>query len=250
MTVPNFSLQGKVAIITGASGGVGRALSNGFAESGASLVLAARRLTPLQAVADEIGVQGGKALAVPTDITDSVQVSKMVEMAMKEFGRLDILVNCAGGGPREPTLNITEESWDKTVDFNLKGAFLCSQAAGRVMIEQRSGSIITFSTTAAQLPAAGESHYTAAKAGVIHLTRVLAAEWGRYNVRVNCISPGLIDDEHGRAVMGAEFEKYARRTSLGRAASPEDILGVAIFLASGAASYITGVIMNVNGGPI
>jgi NAD(P)-dependent dehydrogenase (short-subunit alcohol dehydrogenase family) len=108
MTVPNFSLQGKVAIITGASGGVGRALSNGFAESGASLVLAARRLTPLQAVADEIGVQGGKALAVPTDITDSVQVSKMVEMAMKEFGRLDILVNCAGGGPREPTLNITE----------------------------------------------------------------------------------------------------------------------------------------------
>lgn len=250
MSIPSFSLRGKVVVITGASGGVGATLSFGFAESGASVVLAARRPARLQAIADRIIAQGGKALAVPTDITDSVQVSRMVEAAAREFGRVDILANCAGGGSREPALSITEEAWDKTIDFNLKGVFLCSQAAGKVMIQQQSGSIINFATAAAQLPAAGESHYATAKAGVIHLTRILAAEWGQYNVRVNCISPGLIDDELGRTSMGAEFEKYAKRTALGRAASPEDILAVAMFLASDTASYITGVIINVNGGPI
>jgi len=249
MSLPNFYLDGKVVIITGASGGVGKALSLGFTEAGASVVLAARRPAPLQAVADEIMSHGRKALAVPTDITKNTQVSEMVQRSLKEFGRIDVLVNCAGGGVREATLDITEESWDNMVDFNLKSVFLCSQMVGRVMVEQENGSIINFATAGAQVPVPGYSHYTAAKAGVIHFTRVLAAEWGRYNVRVNCISPGLIDDDLGRSI-GPSFEKGARSTALGRAAQPEDILPVAMFLASDAASYVTGVIINVNGGPV
>ena len=249
MSLPNFYLDGKVAIITGASGGVGKALSLGFTEAGASVVLAARRPVPLQAVADEIMAHGRRALTVPTDVTKSTQVSEMVQKSLNEFGHIDILVNCAGGGVREATLDMTEESWHNMVDFNLKSVFLCSQMVGRVMVEQGNGSIINFATAGAQVPVPGYNHYTAAKAGVIHFTRVLAAEWGRYNVRVNCISPGLIDDDLGRS-MGPSFEKSAKSTALGRAAQPEDLLPIAMFLASDAASYITGVIINMTGGPV
>ena len=251
MGIPNFSIKGKVAIITGASGGIGKALSFGFAESGASVVLAARSPAPLQAVADEIKAKGGKALAVPTDITNRAQVSEMVQRAVKEFGRLDVLINCAGGSSgREATLEMTEESWTKNVDFNLKGAFLCCQAGGKVMVGQKSGIIINFATAAAQVAVPGELHYAAAKAGLIHLTRTLAAEWGRFNVRVNCISPGLVDDDLGRRSMGPTFEKFAKSTAMGRAALPDDFVGLSVFLASDAASYLTGIIINVNGGPI
>jgi len=249
MSLPNFYLDGKVAIITGASGGVGKALSLGFTEAGASVVLAARRPVPLQAVADEIMAHGRRALTVPTDVTKSTQVSEMVQKSLNEFGHIDILVNCAGGGVREATLDMTEESWHNMVDFNLKSVFLCSQMVGRVMVEQGNGSIINFATAGAQVPVPGYNHYTAAKAGVIHFTRVLAAEWGRYNVRVNCISPGLIDDDLGRS-MGPSFEKSAKSTALGRAAQPEDLLPITMFLASDAASYVTGVIINMTGGPV
>lgn len=251
MSNPNFSVEGKVVIITGASGGVGKALSIGFAECGALVVLAARRPAPLQAVADEIKARGGKALAMPTDITERTQVAEMVQKTVQQFGRIDTLINCAGGASgSRPTLDMSEESWDKNVDFNLKGVFLCCQAAGRVMMEQGGGSIINFGTQAAQLPAVGEIHYASAKAGVIHFTKILSAEWGRLNIRVNCISPGLIDDDLGRTSMGPAFEKFAGRTALGRAAKPEDFVGLSMFLASDAASYITGVIINVSGGPI
>lgn len=251
MGIPNFSITGKVAIITGASGGVGKAISLGFAESGALVVLAARRAALLQAIAGEIKAKGGKALAVSTDITNRVQVSEMVQRAVTEFGRIDVLINCAGGSSgRETTLEMTEESWNRNIDFNLKGAFLCSQAAGKVMVGQKGGSIINFASGAGQVAFPGELHYSAAKAGLIHLTRTLAAEWGCFNVRVNCISPGLIDDELGHRSMGAAFEQFAAFTAMGRAALPDDFVALSIFLASDAAAYITGVIINVNGGPI
>jgi NAD(P)-dependent dehydrogenase (short-subunit alcohol dehydrogenase family) len=249
MSLPNFYLDGKVAIITGASGGVGKALSLGFTEAGASVVLAARRPAPLQAVADEIIGHGRRALTVPTDVTNSTQVSEMVQKSLDEFGHIDVLVNCAGGGVREATLDMTEKSWHNMVDFNLKSVFLCSQMVGRVMVKQGNGSIINFATAGAQVPVPGYNHYTVAKAGVIHFTRVLAAEWGCYNIRVNCISPGLIDDNLGRSI-GPNFEKSAKSTALGRAAQPEDLLPIAMFLASDAASYITGAIINITGGPV
>lgn len=250
MDIPNRSLEGKVAIITGASGGVGKALSFGFAGAGAAVVLVARRSAPLQAMAGEITAQGGRALAVPTDITKSVQVSEMAQITAKEFGRIDVLVNCAGGGRIEETLAITEESWDETIDFNLKSVFLCSQAVGKLMIEQKGGSIINYATAAAQAAAPGQIHYASAKAGVLHFTRILAAEWGHHNIRVNCISPGLIDDDLGHASMGPMFDKIAARTALGRAAQPEDFVPLTVFLASEEAAYLTGLIINVNGGPI
>ncbi|MFC1944112.1 SDR family NAD(P)-dependent oxidoreductase [Chloroflexota bacterium] len=250
MSLPSFYLDDKVIIITGASGGVGKALSLGLAEAGAAVVAVARRPAPLQAVAEEIRINGRKVLAVPADITKSSQVSEMVQKTLSEFGRIDVLVNCAGGGITEPMLSISEESWDYMLDFNLKSVFLCSQMVGRVMVGQKIGSIINFSTAGAQSPVPGLNHYLSAKAGVIHFTRILAAEWGRYNVRVNCISPGLIDDALGRSMGDAMFEKTAASTALGRAAQPEDFIPITMFLASDAAAYITGVIINMNGGPI
>jgi NAD(P)-dependent dehydrogenase (short-subunit alcohol dehydrogenase family) len=250
MSLPSFSVEGKVVIITGASGGVGKALSLGFAEAGTSVVLVARRPGPLQAIADEIKAKGGKALAVPTDITKKAQVEDMVQKAVKEFGSIDVLINCAGGGGHMPGLEMTEEAWDEKVDFNLKAVFLCSQAAGKVMAEKKNGCIINYGTAAAQAPVPGEVHYASAKAGVLHLTRVLAAEWGRLGIRVNCISPGLIDDDLGRRSMGPAFEKFVKAAPLGRAASPEDFVGPSMFLASDAARYVTGAIINMNGGSI
>ncbi|MBL7119283.1 MAG: SDR family NAD(P)-dependent oxidoreductase, partial [Dehalococcoidia bacterium] len=141
MGIPVLSLEGKVAVITGSSQGIGKALALGFAEAGASVVLAARGITELEATAQEIAAQGGKALAVPTDVTNSAQVSEMVQSAVKEFGRVDVLVNCAGGAGRRPMiplLDMSEEAWDAILALNLKGVYLCCRAAGRVMVEQKS----------------------------------------------------------------------------------------------------------------
>jgi len=245
-----FSIKNKVAIITGSSQGIGKALALGFAMSGASVTLAARTLADLEAVAGEIKAKGGKTLILPTDVTNSDQVSQMVQKTVKEFGRIDILVNCAGGGSFNPLLDMNEETWDGMIDFNLKSVYLCCRAVGKVMEKQRNGSIINFSSGAAVAPTPGNSHYCAAKAGVEQFTKTLAVEFGPFNVRVNAISPGLINTQHNLEVMGsAMIEKYAKMIPLGRSGQPEDIVGPAIFLASDASSYISGTIISVSGGP-
>ena len=252
MGIPVLSLEGKVAVITGSSQGIGKALALGFAEAGACVVLAARGITELEATAQEITAQGGKALAVPTDVTNSTQVSEMVQSAVKEFGRVDVLVNCAGGAGRRPMiplLDMSEEDWDAILALNLKGVYLCCRAAGRVMVEQKSGSIINFSSGSATRTVVGQTHYCAAKAGVNHFTRVLAAEWGRYNVRVNAISPGLTATRSTQEGLGPLYEKYSKAIPLGRPGQPEDMLGVALLLASEASAHINGVIIPVGGGP-
>ena len=251
MTDP--SIANKVAIITGSSKGIGNTLAKGFAEAEASVVLVARSVPNLEATAREITTKGGKAISVPADITIEEQVHLMVETALTEFGRIDILVNCAGGAgskPFIPLLDMDESSWDKVIDLNLKSVYLCCRAAGRVMVEQKSGSIINFSSGAGIVPVPGETHYGAAKAGVNQLTRALAAEWGRYNVRVNAISPGLIATQASKELVNSDaYEKYVRAIPLGRAGEPEDILGIALFLASEASAFITGAIVPVGGGP-
>lgn len=252
MSIPNSSVEGKVAIVTGGSRGIGRTLAVGFAEAGACVALAARGVAELKAATQEITAQGGKALAVPTDVTNSTQVSEMVERAAKEFGRIDVLVNCAGGAgrtPMIPLLDMSEEAWDAILALNLKGVYLCCRAVGRVMVEQKSGSIINFSSGSATRPVVGQTHYCAAKAGVNHFTRVLAAEWGCYNVRVNAISPGLTATRSTQEGLGPLYEKYAKAIPLGRAGQPEDMLGVALLLASEASAHISGVIIPVGGGP-
>lgn len=247
---PDFSIEGKVAIVTGGSKGIGRALARGFAASGASVAVAARTVADLEAVANEIKAEGGQALVAPTDVTKSAQVSNLVQKVMERFGRIDVLVNCAGGGLFVPTSELSEEAWDDMVDYNLKSVYLCCRAVGEVMVKHRSGSIINFSSGAATAPTPALIHYCAAKAGVDQFTRVLAAEWGPHNVRVNAISPGLINTQHNVDIMGtAMLEQYAKMIPLGRVGEPEDIVGLAIFLASEASAFITGAIIPVSGGP-
>lgn len=247
---PKYGLEGKVAIVTGASGGIGRVVAKAFAEQGVSVALVSRTWAQLEALAEDIKGLKGRAFPFHADVTRRAQVLEMTLAVLNEFERIDILVNCAGGGKREPILDITEESWNETIDLNLKSVFLCCQSVGRTMIDQKSGSIVNYSSAIAQAPIPGEVHYAAAKAGVLQLTRVLAAEWGQYNVRVNCITPGLVDDKLGRMSLGAEFERVAAKSALKRAAVPEDMIGMTLFLASDSAAYISGININVTGGPV
>ena len=253
MSVPNFSVEGKVTIVTGSSRGIGKALAFGFAEAGASVVLAARTVSELEANAQEITAKGGKALVAPTDVTDRAQLSEMVQKTAKEFGRIDVLLNVAGGaGDRQlrPPLEISEDFWDELQDRNLKSVFLCNQAVARVMVEQRSGSIINISSMSGTKPVAYEAAAGAAKAGVNQLTRALAIAWAPFNVRVNAIAPGLTLTARATRGLGPELvEKYSKDIPLGRAAQPEDHLGPAMFLASDASAFITGAVIPSDGGP-
>jgi len=253
LSLPSFSVEGRVTIITGASRGIGNALARGFAASGAAVVLVARSASDLDAAVRELESHGGRALAVPTDVTDEAQVSEMVRRAQDAFGRIDVLINCAGGTGADrsiPALEMDVGVWKRIMDLNLKSAYLCCQAAGRVMADQRRGSMINFSSGTGVHPVHGMTHYGPAKAGINQLTRMLSVELGCYNIRVNAISPGLIDTETERKYMPpASFEKYCRAVPLGRVGQPSDILGLALFLASDASAYISGAIIPVSGGP-
>jgi len=253
MTIPSLSVEGKVAIVTGSSQGIGNTLAKGFGKAGASVVLAARRAELLVHTVEEIESQGGRALAVPTDVTDPSQVSNMVDRTVEAFGRIDVLINCAGGTGADRfihLLDLEEAVWDRMVDLNLKSVYLCCRAVGRVMVAQNSGSVINVSSGAATTPVAGLTYYCAAKSGVNQFTRTLATEWGRYHVRVNAISPGMTDTPAEREHMPPEImDQYVKMIPLGRIGQPEDILGTALFLASEASNFITGAIIPVSGGP-
>ncbi len=253
MVVPDLNVSEKVVIITGASRGIGRALSLGFAEAGASVALAARDVSRLDLVIEQARASGGKAIAVPTDVTIASEVKKLARTVVGEYGRVDVLINCAGGAgsrPFIPLLEMEESRWDSVLALNLKGVYLCCREIGTIMAKQRYGSIINFSSGAGTRPVQGQTHYGAAKAGVNQLTRVLAVELGSSNVRVNAISPGLIATQASRDFLDPKlFAKFEKAIPLGRAGVPEDILGTALFLASDASSYVTGTIIPVGGGP-
>ncbi|MCX5999445.1 MAG: SDR family NAD(P)-dependent oxidoreductase [Chloroflexi bacterium] len=253
MAVPVFSVTGKVTVVTGASRGIGNALAVGFAEAGAPVVLVARTVSELEETAQRIRTKGGQALVVPADVTKRTQVEEMVQKARKWLGRIDVLINVAGGaGTRQlrPPLEISEEFWDELQDRNLKSVFLVNQAVARVMVAQRCGSIINVSSMSGTKPVAMESAAGAAKAGVNQMTRAFAVAWAPYNVRVNAIAPGLTLTARATNGLGPELvEKFSKDIPLGRAAKPEDHLGPAIFLASDASSFITGVIIPSDGGP-
>ena len=247
------SLEGKIAIITGGRGGVGKAIALTFAKAGAAIVLCDLMTEDgkLEAVAEEVRQLGQRSLTLRVNVTQEADVDNMVQRVMDEFGEIDILVNCAGTWLTDQTLlECDEDDWDKVINTNLKGTYFCCQAVGKRMVDQKRGNIINFASQAGINPSPGTGAYSVSKAGVIMLTRLLALEIARYNIRVNAIAPGWVKTDmniHLRPT--PEVEKgIASQFVLGRLGEPEDISKAVLFLASDNSSYITGQALSVDGG--
>lgn len=246
-----FRLPGKVALVTGGSRGIGRAIALGLAEAGADVVLASRKLPDLEVVAQEITRMGRKALAVPANVRLLPEIDNLVKKAVEKFHHIDILVNNAGTNPVFGSVfNIDERAWDVVMGLNLKGYFFLSLAVGKVMRDKGGGSIINISSEDGIRPGLGLGVYSISKAGVSMLTQVLAQEWGQYNIRANAIAPGIVKTRFSSVmwsnpVIRGEAEDS---TALGRIAEPEEIVNAALFLASEASSYMTGQTIVLDGG--
>jgi len=247
MILDAFSLQGKVAIITGSGRGIGKGIALAFAEAGADVVCAGRTVSAIEATAADARGFGHKALAIPCDVTDSQQVDSMVARTIQEFGHIDTLVNNAGGSTFCPAMKTSEKRWDAVVRLNLTAVFFCTKAVARHMLERKSGSIINISSGDSQLPTPGMVAYAAAKAGVNSMTKTMAWELAPH-VRVNCILPGAIATEGSGPVLAPVMGKLLAGTPRKRMGTPRDIAMAAIFLASSASDFITGKKFEVDGG--
>jgi len=246
-----FRLSGKVALITGGSRGIGRNIALGLAEAGADIVLAARKLPDLETTTDEITKMGRKALAVSANVRHLPELNDLVKRAVAEFGHIDILVNNAATNPVYGSVfDIDEKVWDVTMGLNLKTCFFLSQALGKLMREQGGGSIVNVSSEDGVRPFVGLGVYSISKAGVIMLTKVLAQEWGQYNIRVNAIAPAFVRTRFSQAIIENPkmIKEVENNTTLGRIAEPEEIVNTALFLASDASSYMTGQTVLLDGG--
>ncbi len=251
MNIPNLPLEGKVAIVTGGGSGIGQGIVLEFARAGADVVVAGRRLSVLEKVGEEVRGFGRRSLAVQADVSQKADVNNLVQRVMDEFGVIDILVNSAGIVPTKgPLIDMPEDEWDRVIDIDLKGYHLCCQAVAKRMIERKSGNIISLSSYAGLKANPEYGAYCIAKAGVIMLTRVLARELARYNIRVNAIAPGSINVERNKSLWGDPEHLKQREAGipLGRAGQPSDIASVALFLASDASRWVTGDTILVDGG--
>jgi NAD(P)-dependent dehydrogenase (short-subunit alcohol dehydrogenase family) len=246
-----FDLSGKVALVIGGHGGLGKAIALGLADAGADVVVSSRNLDSLRAVAGEIEAKGQRSLAFKVDIVNEPEVKAMVDAILKIFPRIDILVNAAGLAIRKPADSFPIEEWQQVMDINTRGTFLCCQAVGRVMIKQNSGKIINLSSVRGYygLPA-GYAAYCPSKGAVDTLTRTLACEWAKYNVVVNAIAPTVVETELTKDLLAdKEYAKTLKaRIPMGRWAIPEDIVGPTLFFASEAANFVTGQILYIDGG--
>jgi 3-oxoacyl-[acyl-carrier protein] reductase len=240
-------LAGKVAIVTGSGRGIGFEIGKKFLESGARLVLADIS-EELLADAREKLTAAGEVLALPCDVTDAVSLNELISKTMEHFGRLDILVNNAGVRRDSLLLRMKEEDWDFVLKVNLKGAFLASQAAARVMVKQRSGRIINISSVVGLMGNFGQTNYSSSKAGLIGLTKSTAKELAGRGVTVNAIAPGYIETEMTANLPEKAINAFLEQIPLKRAGKPSDIADAAAFLASDLASYITGQVIQVDGG--
>ncbi len=252
MTVPIFSLAGKVALVTGGKRGIGKSIALTFAEAGADVAICSRGVEDgeLEAVAHEIKKQGRRSLWFKADTSLKADVDKMVEKTVAELGTIDILVNNAGILVRSSLLEISEADLDQLLDIDLRAYILCAQAAGRVMVKQRRGNIINIATQHAFKANPGFGPYGIAKAGVIMLTRVLARELGSYGIRANGIAPGLTRTEFSRQTWSNAklLKEIEASLPLGRMGEPEDVAQAALFLASDVSSYVTGQTIIMEGG--
>lgn len=245
-----FDLTGKSAIVTGGSKGLGKAMAIALAAAGANVCVVSRNISELEKVRLEIKSIGRDSIAVQVDVTKLADIKAMISSVASKFGKIDVLVNNAGMNIHKPCLEYTEEEWDEIVGTNLKGVFLCSQAAAKEMIKNGGGKIINISSIigARGLPLMGP--YAAAKGGVIQLTKVMALEWAQYKINVNAIAPGYFDTELGQLIK-VDKERYKatiNRTPLGRWGKPEELAGLAIYMASDAAAFITGETIFIDGG--
>jgi 3-oxoacyl-[acyl-carrier protein] reductase len=253
MSLSELTLKGKVAIVTGGSQGIGKAISLALAQCNATVCIADINLDLAEEVAAQIRTLGQRSMALPVDVTDSGQVNRMVKETIKHYGQIDILVNNAGGatGPTfgiGRVLKISERDWDDTITLNLKSVFLCCQAVAKPMLEKKAGCIINIASITGHFPWAGLPAYSAAKAAVINLTKSLAMEFAP-DIRVNAIAPGLIETPRtSKNRRPDQLEQLLTNVLLGRMGKPEEVADMVVYLASDVAQWITGTVVDINGG--
>ncbi|MGA8151908.1 MAG: glucose 1-dehydrogenase [Terriglobales bacterium] len=250
MGYSRLELKGKVAVVIGGSSGIGHTLALGLAEAGADVVPSARRIELVKSAAAEIETLGRRSLPVASDVADRGSLEHLLEATLAAFGKVDILVNCAGFNQRQPTLDLPEADWNRLIDTNLTGTLRACQVFGRHMIERRYGRIINIASMGSFLALYEVAAYCASKAGVASLTKSLAIEWARHAVCVNAIAPGYFRTPlTEKLVMGTpRGEEVLLRTPMKRYGELEELVGAAIFLASDAASFVTGTLLAVDGG--
>ncbi|WP_233269403.1 SDR family oxidoreductase [Alteribacillus sp. YIM 98480] len=247
-----FNLENKTAIVTGGGRGLGRQMALAYADAGANVVICSRKVQACEEAAAEITKKGAKALALPCDVTDQEQVDRTVKETIDEFGAVDILVNNSGASWGAPTLEMPIDAWHKVMNVNVTGTFLMTKAAGKHMVDQKSGKIINIASVAGLngvdpkiMDAIG---YNASKGAIVTFTKDLAAKWGAFNVNVNAIAPGFFPTKMSKGVLEMGGDRVLERTPLQRLGGDEDLMGAALFLASKASDYVTGEILAVDGG--
>jgi NAD(P)-dependent dehydrogenase (short-subunit alcohol dehydrogenase family) len=243
-------LAGKVGIVTGSSTGIGRQLAVALAQQGMHVVVNGRAMDRLGEVEAEVAASGAQVLAVAAHLADPAEVDRLISETVDKFGGIDLVVNCAGGTFNAPAEEISPKGWHTVIDTNLTSTFLVCRAAFPYLKERAPTSIVNIGSIAGVEPGPGHVHYSVAKAGVHHMTRVLAYEWGPHGIRTNCISPGVI--ETPRSAFAGNDEKrqaWIRRVPLGRTGRPLDIVGTTLLLASDASAYVNGAVIRIDGGP-
>ena len=253
MISEQLDFTGRVAIVTGGATGIGYAAALQFARLGAEVVICSRTVNELEAAAARIsGISGRRCIAVPTDVKEEAACIALVQRTIDELGRIDILINNAGGTRMGPLEDIPTRGWDSIFDLNVKSAYVCTREAGRHMIAQKSGAIVSISSSAGITGVNGGAHYSAAKSALQMFTRVTAAEWGKYGIRANCVAAGAIASERvleAWKVARLDMDRLSQATPLGRTGTPDEMANMIVFLASDAASYVTGQTIAVDGGP-